>query len=313
MSEPTDSMYAMPKSPAGRYSARPATTRSTMLPGAGDTGADDLLRARQTTLNTTRFTAEHMAAYAAFAGITDRPIALDLHRHHVDWDAVNGYTAHGVEATAYETMKSLAAAGVTPDLLQQWRALRHPYSTQPRFTSIAYYAQAGLTPTQVQPYLVNPYTATLSDQYIAAFAVRGIDSDAVGNWKMVGIETPSTVGLLVESGCDPSVVRDFTTRNRRSTRWGVERAFTKVYTAIARAAQNPALTKAALRCGATAEEVTGWRATDLPVDRIADYLNAGIHVTEWHADPTVREVDTATLHMLAAMQGHPVPQPALAC
>jgi hypothetical protein len=111
---------------------------------------DSILRTnRQRISNREPFTAEHRAAYAAFAGITGKD-AIDLHQAGVTWDDVGDYVRiGGLAIDEYSTMMEWGRAGLTPQALQQWLRAGVLASAARRFHL------SDLTPREVRPYFAN--------------------------------------------------------------------------------------------------------------------------------------------------------------
>ena len=281
--------------------------RSASVPGPSHHIDDAVLKARLATKNQTPFSAEHSAAYAAFAGITSRATALMLHSENVGWDAVNDYTATDlVGATQYTTMVALMQAGVTPADLSKWDRLIAPHSLGTRVSEVLIYAQANLSPADVARHVKArtpgrgapiPWDAAA----ITVFVKAGLSPARIGEWEAAGVIKADHVSTLERLGCTPALAEAYMARVHRNTR-EVVRRFTVL---LAATSQCQTLARAAFQVNATLDEVSAWRKTGLPTEQAARFVSAQVSAHEWVSDPTIRAADDATLDMLAALSPHP--------
>lgn len=291
--------------------ARPATTRTTVLPGPSHDTEDALLKARLSTLNTTPFTAEHMAAYAAFASITDRKTALDLHRHGVTWDDVNDYPdAGGILASDFATMKRLSLGGLRPAILRDWNQMCSKHLGVPVHPeSLIPFVQAGISIEQAEPYYVAIAAHPNLLGWVPADIVRlvggNIDVATACEFGLAGIRSPGSVVYLHRNGCRPTTVADYARAAGKATDTGTfEREFTNLYMSMSAVLDRPALVRVAVANNATHEAALAWNATGESLMRVDLFMKARVSADEWNNDPTVREADAAALAMLAALTGH---------
>lgn len=289
--------------------ARPATSRSCAVPGAGDPVADALLRARRATANAARFTPEHRAAYVAFAGITDRSVMLMLHRAGVNWDAVNDYTAAGVPAAAYSTMVSLAERRATPKVTAAWlAAFAAADLTAPTWERIAEYAEAGITPGRARHYLrwvaeddVPRRAAMLTAGNLKALLDGQISPARCGFFLKAGITRATVMVSLTRTGVTPRVVSAY--RRYHPFRIDESRFATRCLH-LHTLTSDPDLTAAIVGNGIP-DDAADWARTGLPAARVDAFLKAGVRFAEWESDEAIRTAEQATLLMLGALRGAP--------
>jgi hypothetical protein len=287
--------------PAGAVmpqTARPARRtgirRDTDRPSGLRLTADALARARAAAANDERFTPEHAAAYAAFAGITDRQIALSLHRAQVTWDDVDGYCAHGVGTHDYQQMITLRTAGVSPAVLGAWREVGLAVQHLPAAV------RAGITPAVARPYLQVDEQAgvvPLADRadLLAQVIEAGLSPCRVGFYRRYGVPVPEMI-VLHRLGCRPKVVRAWQ-RGRGLTR---PVGFLQEYRS-ARQAGEAALVNAVLRAGGRASDVHAWAALGLAPAQVRLLFEAGFAPQEVAAQPQIAAADEQTLRAFAAL------------
>lgn len=192
----------MPRNPGARYSARPIIGRSGAgIPGSTDPDLDQALRLRRR--NPEAFTAEHAAAYAAFAGITDRRTALNLHTHCVDWDAVDAYTAAGVGRDNFTAMCNLADHGITPAQYLGWA------DVQLGLTRMADCIHAGLSAAQVKSYLDCIPQSWWNNARLPDLVTSGMRPGRVEQFILLGVGNLPTLLLLHRIGARPRTIRGY--------------------------------------------------------------------------------------------------------
>jgi hypothetical protein len=289
----------------------PPRTRASAVPGPGNPGEDDILRARRSIQNLDRFTPEHMAAYAAFAGITDRRTAQALHRHHVTWDDVNDYAANDlIGSTSYQDMRLLGSVGVTPAHLNAWTeqfkrdpahrtANEYGVVAAPRGLTvnvIVAYTIQGITPSQAQPWNAVTFAAHWDPQAIGYLIKSGVSPDVAEAYVQAGVTQPRVIGPLFRGGCCPETVRAFRRANPQQ-----QNVLAAHGALLLAAKQDQALARAAMRIAADPTVLAAWVATGENPTRIALFLHSGYSPNEWHANPEVRDLDDATLDVMAAL------------
>lgn len=278
-----------------------------------DEVANATLRARAATTNTERFTAEHMAAYHAFASVTDRKDALALHQGFVTWDDVNEYGAAGMPFTNYRLMVEIRRNGVTPAVLRTWKAV---HSNLP-YSAIGVFTKAGLTTNQAAPYFLRdgdaaPAVAPVDLDKIPELISRGITATDAHQYRNAGIARATDMLVLHRAGCRPHIV---VAHRANLSRTPSTTAFPKDFTAYYRnmdqwVGSNTALVHALVTVNATVADGQAWMAAGVPVDRVGLLVLAGVSPTEYLDAPYLAE-NPETLAAMAALRGHAVAVPAL--
>lgn len=295
-----------------RHHSGPMRTSGTFTPPVDDL-ANSALRARTDADNPEPFTPEHAAAYYAFASVTDRKDARDLHRARVHWDDVNEFGATGMAFTNYTGMIAFMRDGVTPAVLRTWQAALPDLSD----TLIRSYTRAGLTPTQVAPYITPfegtvPPVARIDRPRVPAFIDSGISATRVHHYQRCGVLKPDTVLALHHLGCRPAVLYalrrlDENTYVTADRHLKVQK-FVRDYRDARNAGATPDYCNALFATGAPLDAITAWHATDAPTDKVGTLHAAGITPAEYTANPAIAD-DTEALAALAALRGHTVTAP----
>lgn len=290
----------MPANPAARApGGRPATTRSVSVMGPGDPLGDDLLRARQSRLNTAAFSAEHGAAYAAFAGITDRATAMMLHRHGVDWDDVNAYAATSVPISAYKAMCDLSVAGVRPADVTAWDKVAQRIDRAIYPHDMIAFAQVDLTVTQTEPYLAHLPTRQLPPYVTADLIKHQISVGRFDAYQRAGITTARNMVILASLGCRPKYVFDYKRHHGRVNEADYLRAYNCARVHSGRLHE---ITHEFVTAGTPEADIDGWAASTETPTRVTLFVRAGISHHEWVSDPTVRDATDHTIALLAAFR-----------
>jgi hypothetical protein len=280
----------------------PLRTASLPFVAAGDDTADALLKARVATANREPFTAEHSAAYAAFAGITDRKTALALHRGNVSFDDVSDYSGAGVGLTAYRRMIALRADGITPAVLAAWAPLGLPDDL------LGACVRADLTPDVVRPYLPLFVTSTFSNSgssadrsHIPDMVAAGLTAEASLRYTDLSVRTIANQILLHRKGCTPDVINAY----RQATTARVpEDSFLRWYCQSVAACGGPSLPNAVYATGGSHADVLDWLATGHPVDLVTLFIRAGFTATEVSGSPAIATMSPKTLIGLGSLRGH---------
>ena len=292
-------------------------TTGPMRTGGGFTApvndaADATLRANAQRTNSEPFTPEHVAAYHAFANVTDRKDALALHQGHVSWDDVNEYGETGMSYTNYRLMIEVRRDGVTPAVLRTWKAVH----TNLSYAAIGAFTKAGLTPAQVTPYILahgtSPAPITPVDfTTIPDLITRGVSATRAHHYRAAGIPRATEMIVLHRAGCRPRVVYANRATLDRPLPGHFATRFVIYYCKMARAAgNNTALVHALVTVNATVTDAAAWKDTNAPADRVGLLLLAGITPTEYTANPHLAD-DAETLAAMAALRGHTTDLPAL--
>lgn len=308
----------MPRNAAGTFRAAAPHRSSTFCPTAADPDGDALLKARAATANPERFTAEHRAAYAAFAGITDEKTARMLHRSSVSWDDVDHYTRLGVGSDAFTQMCDLSRAGISPVVYEVWADLIR--SHQVRKEHIIFYRQRNIRAAQVAAYLTGTADTDPSDAYlwgIPSLIDAHVAPDTAAAYRRAGVGTPNKIRDLHTIGCTATTVTAWYLRHpvRHAPSMPVTsqqtllNAFTKAVTAC----PDPALVNAVFAADtATTTRVLDWDrlltkhdVTTGRGEQVAALLAAGISCAEARRNPHLLTADRDTLAMLAALQHQP--------
>lgn len=287
-------------------------TRSTRLPGPGSDIDDNILKARQAPLNKEPFTSEHRAAYAAFAGITDRALALDLHRHHVTWDDINAFASvAGVDPTDYATMKRLRLDGIPASSLHEWRQMALRRSLDLTAESLAVFVTNNVSVDVVETYY-DIVDATPGVQWatadITCFITNNIAPAPAAAFARAGIQNSANVVYLDRAGCKPETVNAvlqsrYINEPSPDAASEFERDFVARYRRMAAALDRPPLVRVAIANNASVAQAQAWNQTGETLKRIDLFLKAGISADEWTSDTTVRAADEDTLTVLAALAG----------
>lgn len=287
------------------------TYRGPAVPGPSHDTEDAILKARMERINTEAFTAQHMAAYAAFAGIDDRATALKLHRGSVTWDDMDAYSATGlIKATSYDLMITLTSLGLTPAKVKAWQRVLLPRrGTGVVLDEIRLYAATDLTRTQVGTYMADPTGQHLPARYVIELLNAHVLIEDFHQWHAAGVQNVNALVVLHQHGCSPALARHLLT----DPTIGHYSDATKLALHCLRLTRtcnpDPHLLRAGLLTHASAEDVRAWHQCDLDPHRAALFMSAGYAATDWDTNPLVRDADDASLAMLAGLRGH---RPALA-
>lgn len=290
-----------------RHTSGPMRTAGTFVAPCDDL-ANAALRANAAGTNPDPFTAEHQAAYYAFASVTDRKDALTLHRGNVTWDDVNAYGEAGLGFTNYGLMVHLMAAGVTPAVVRTWKAVHHnlPYSAMTAFT------KAGLTTGQAAPYFLRegnlpPAVAPVDLETIPALIAAGISAQRAHHYRACGITRTKGMLELHRSGCRPAVLYSMmkNSTHHKTHNGLIIDSFPSVYRKARRTGATADFCNAMFAMGATLALIDTWHATGAPADVVGLLHGAGITAAEYIANPDIA-ADPDALAALAALRGHTV-------
>lgn len=286
------------------------TYRGPAIPGPSHDTEDAILKARLARANTEPFTAHHMAAYAAYAGISDRTTALKLHRGSVTWDDVDAYSATGlIKPTSYTLMIELASLALTPAKVKAWQQVLLPRRGNGVLAEIRLYAATDLTRTEVATYMADPIGQNMKARDVIELLGAGVRIDDYHQWRSVDVQNIDAIAVLHQHGCTPALANHLLT----DPTIGHYRDGTQLALHCLRLTRtctpDPHLLRAGLLTHASGEDVRAWHLTGLDPQRAALFMSAGYATSDWTDNPQVRTADNDSLAMLAGLRGN---RPALA-
>lgn len=290
-----------------RVSARPATTSSTRIGGPSDSLEDALLRVRAARLNSDPFTAQHMAAYAAFAGITDRKTAQMLHRENVTWDDVNSFAGiSDVNCLDYQHFVRLKRAGLTLDDQAAWTHIQDTHHVTVRADTRIKYAEANIRPDTVGPFIVVGLGSTIAT---TGFTIAALDANLTATqaraWFDEGCTSDTLLTYATTLGLTVGDLRSWKAAAQIDER-GIQTTKLSAYLSALKGRLGPSeLLIEMFRIAATPAQADAWTAIPIPPARAALYMIAGFSADEWAASADVRAMDDATLHLMRALSDHP--------